>query len=324
MIFSEKTILVTGGTGSFGQKFTEIALKEHNTKAIRIFSRGELLQHEMRIRFNDDPRLRFFIGDVRDRERIYRAMNGVDIVVHAAALKQVPTAEYNPIEAVRTNIDGAVNVTDAAIDNGVEKVIAISTDKAVHAVNLYGATKLVMERLFVQANVYTGVRKSRFSCVRYGNVVGSRGSVVPLFLEQRKGGVITITDENMTRFWITLEHGVRFVIACMERMQGGEVFVPKIPSMRITDLADAIAPNVEREVIGIRPGEKINEILLTEDEARHAREFDDYFAIEPEHPFWEKDRIAGGKPLADGFRYTSDSNDRWLRKDELTGMVEVP
>ena len=319
-----KTILITGGTGSFGQEFTEIVLRDHDPKAIRIFSRGELLQHEMRLKFDDDPRLRFFIGDVRDRERVYRAMNGVDIVVHAAALKQVPTAEYNPIEAVRTNIDGAVNVIDAAIDNGVEKVIAISTDKAVHAVNLYGATKLVMERLFVQANVYTGAHKSRFSCVRYGNVVGSRGSVVPLFLEQRKGGVITITDENMTRFWITLEQGVRFVISCIERMQGGEVFVPKIPSMKITDLADVIAPEVKREIMGIRPGEKVNEILLTEEEARHAREFDDYFVIEPEHPFWRKDSVGGGVPLPQGFRYTSDSNDWWLSKDELKGMVEGP
>jgi UDP-N-acetylglucosamine 4,6-dehydratase len=318
---NNKTILVTGGTGSFGQKFTEVVLRDRDPKAIRIFSRGELLQHEMRLKFDDDPRLRFLIGDVRDRERVYRAMNGVDIVVHAAALKQVPTAEYNPIEAVRTNIDGAVNVVDAAIDNGVEKIMAISTDKAVHPVNLYGATKMVMERLFVQANVYTGAHKSKFSCVRYGNVVGSRGSVVPLFLEQRKNGIVTITDENMTRFWITLEKGVRFVIDCIERMHGGEVLVPKIPSMRITDLAEAIAPNAEREVIGIRPGEKINEILLTEDEARHARELDDYFVIEPEHPYWEKDRIAGGKPLADGFRYTSDSNDWWLSKDELHAII---
>ena len=317
-----KTILITGGTGSFGQKFTEVTLNEHNPKALRIFSRGELLQHEMHLKFNDNPRLRFFIGDVRDRERVYRAMNGVDIVVHAAALKQVPTAEYNPIEAVRTNIDGAINVVDAAIDNAVERVIAISTDKAVHPVNLYGATKLVMERLFSQANVYTGAQKSRFSCVRYGNVVGSRGSVVPLFLEQRKNGTITITDENMTRFWITLEQGVRFVIDCIERMHGGEVFVPKIPSMKITELADAIAPGAKREVTGIRPGEKVDEILLTLEEARHAREFDDYFTIEPEHPFWEKERLEGGKPLPEGFRYTSDNNDRWLSKDELNRMVE--
>lgn len=319
----DKVILITGGTGSFGQKFTEIALREYNPRVIRIFSRGELLQQEMHQKFNDDPRLRFFIGDVRDRERVYRAMNGVDIVVHAAALKQVPTAEYNPIEAVRTNIDGSINVIDAAIDNGVEKVMAISTDKAVHPVNLYGATKLVMERLFAQANVYTGARASKFSCVRYGNVVGSRGSVVPLFLKQRGNGVITITDETMTRFWITLEQGVRFVIECIDRMQGGEVFVPKIPSMKITELADIIAPGAKKEVVGIRPGEKVNEILLTEEEARHAREFDDYFVIEPEYPFWGKDNVKGGKLLPEGFRYTSDNNSWWLSEDELKSMIEA-
>jgi len=322
MSLQNKVVLVTGGTGSFGQKFSEIVLREHSPKAIRIFSRGELLQHEMRLRFNDDPRLRFFIGDVRDRDRLYRAMSGVDVAVHAAALKQVPTAEYNPIEAVRTNIDGAINLIDAAIDNRVAKVMAISTDKAVHPVNLYGATKLVMERLLIQANVYTGGRESKFSCVRYGNVVGSRGSVVPLFLEQRKNGVITITDGKMTRFWITLEQGVRFVIECVDRMQGGEVFVPKIPSMKITELADAIAPAAKRRFTGIRPGEKVNEILLTEEEARHAREFDDYFVIEPEHPFWRKENVEGGTPLPEEFRYTSDNNDRWLSGDELKKMVE--
>jgi UDP-N-acetylglucosamine 4,6-dehydratase len=322
MLLSDKVILLTGGTGSFGQKFTEIVLRKHNPKAIRIYSRGELLQHEMRLKFNDDERLRFFIGDVRDRDRLFRAMNGVDVVVHAAALKQVPTAEYNPIEAAKTNINGAINLVDAAIDNGVEKIIAISSDKAVHPINLYGATKLVMERLLIQANVYTGGRESRFSCVRYGNVVGSRGSVVPLFLEQRKKGAITITDEKMTRFWITLEQGVRFVIECIEKMKGGEIFVPKIPSMKITDLADVIAPKAKREVMGIRPGEKVNEILLTEEEARHAREFDDCFVIEPEYPYWGKDDVKGGKLLPEGFRYTSDNNDWWLSKDELKRVVE--
>jgi UDP-N-acetylglucosamine 4,6-dehydratase (inverting) len=322
MFLSEKVILLTGGTGSFGQKFTEIVLREQNPKTLRIFSRGELLQYQMRLKFNDDERLRFFIGDVRDRERLYRAMNGVDVVVHAAALKQVPTAEYNPIEAVRTNIDGAINVIDASIDNGVQKIIAISTDKAVHPVNLYGATKLVMERLFIQANVYTGAHKSRFSCVRYGNVVGSRGSVVPLFKEQKKNGIITITDENMTRFWITLEQGVRFVLDCIGRMHGGEVFVPKIPSMKITDLADVIAPGAEKRTVGIRPGEKLHEVLLTEEEARHARELNSFFVIEPEHPFWSAAHIRGGRPLSEGFRYTSDSNSRWLTKKELAQMVK--
>ena len=321
MILKNKAILVTGGTGSFGQHFTEIALREYEPKVIRVFSRGELLQQQMKQKFNDDPRLRFFIGDVRDRERVYRAMNGVDILVHAAALKQVPACEYNPIEAVGTNIDGAINVIDAAIDNGVEKAIAISTDKAVRPTSLYGATKLVMERLFVQANVYTGGRRTRFSCVRYGNVAGSRGSVVPLFLEQRKNGVITITDKQMTRFWISLEQGVRFVIECIGRMQGGEVCVPKIPSMKIADLADVIAPEAEKRVIGIRPGEKIHEILLTEEEARHAREFDDYFVVEPEHPLWGDLKIEGGKPLASEFRYTSDENSWWLSREELRELL---
>lgn len=321
MYLRGKVILLTGGTGSFGQKFSEVALQEHDPAAIRIFSRGELLQQEMYKKFNDDPRLRFFIGDVRDRERVYRAMNGVDIVVHAAALKQVPTCEYNPVEAIRTNIDGTVSVVDAAIDNGVEKAIAISSDKAVHPVNLYGSTKLVMEKLFIQGNAYTGGRKPRFSCVRYGNVVGSRGSVIPLFLEQRANGKITITDERMTRFWITLEQGVRFVIDCIESMHGGEVFIPKIPSMKVTDLAGVLAPKAKREVIGIRPGEKVNEILLTEEESRHAQEFDNCFAIEPEHLFWGKDNLQGGKPLPDGFKYTSDSNSWWLTGEELQRMV---
>lgn len=321
MTLSGKIILITGGTGSFGKKFTEIVLKEYEPKALRIFSRGELLQMQMRERFNNDPRLRFFIGDVRDKDRLYRAMNGVDIVVHAAALKQVPTCEYNPIEAIRTNIDGATNVIDAAIDNKVEKVMAISTDKAVHPVNLYGATKLVAEKLFIQGNAYTGARGTKFSVVRYGNVVGSRGSVIPLFLEQRKKGKVTITDQRMTRFWITLEQGVRFVIDCIERMHGGEIFIPKIPSMRIVDLADVIAPGREREIIGIRPGEKIHECLLTKEEARHAKEFDTYLVIEPEFPFWKTENYKGGKPLPDGFEYTSDRNKWWLTPDELRNMV---
>lgn len=321
MILDNKTILLTGGTGSFGQKFTEVALREHNPRAIRIFSRGELLQHEMQLKFQGERRVRFLIGDVRDRERVYRAMNRVDVVVHAAALKQVPACEYNPIEAVRTNIDGATNIIDAAIDNGVEKAIAISTDKAVHPVNLYGATKLVMERLFTQANVY-GARKTKFSCVRYGNVVGSRGSVIPLFLKQRENGKITITDERMTRFWITLEQGVRFVIDCIGGMDGGEVFVPKIPSMKVSDIAETIAPNAEREAIGIRPGEKLHEILLTEEEAEHAKEFDRHFVIEPEHPFWKGDNMVEGTSLSSEFRYASDTNDQWVSSDELTAMVE--
>ena len=322
MTFKDKVILLTGGTGSFGQKFTEIVLKEHSPSTVRILSRGELLQQQMRQKFNDDERLRFFIGDVRDKNRVHRAMNGVDIVVHAAALKQVPTCEYNPIEAVRTNIDGAVNIIDAAIDNGVEKVMALSTDKAVHPINLYGATKLVAESLFTQGNSYAGAGKTKFSTVRYGNVIGSRGSVVPIFLEQRRHGTINITDERMTRFWITLEQGANFVIDCIGKMQGGEIFVPKIPSMRVLDMADAIAPNVKKKVVGIRPGEKLSETLLTEEMAEHALEFDDCFVIEPEHPFWKKDNLKGGKPLPPNTRYNSESNDTWLTNDELKTMIK--
>jgi len=320
-MFAGKTVLVTGGTGSFGKKFAEIVLKEYEPKALRIFSRGELLQLQMRQKFAGDGRLRFFIGDVRDRERLSRAMNGVDIVVHAAALKQVPACEYNPLEAVRTNIDGAANVIDAAIDNEVEKVLAISTDKAVLPVNLYGATKLVAEKLFVQGNAYTGGRKTRFSVVRYGNVVGSRGSVVPLFFEQKKTGRITITDDRMTRFWLTLEQGVRFVISCLEQMKGGEIFVPKIPSMRISELAEAIAPGCSKEIIGIRAGEKLHECLLTGEEARHSKEFEDYFVIEPEHSFWREDVRGAGKLLSEGFSYSSDNNECWLSDEELWSLV---
>ena len=323
MDWSEKIILLTGGTGSFGQKFCEIMLKEFNPKVIRVFSRDELKQWEMAQKFNYDERLRFFIGDVRDKERLERAMDGVDIVVHAAALKQVPLCEYNPFEAVKTNILGAQNIIEAAIDHNVEKVLAISTDKAVNPVNLYGATKMCMEKLFIAANSYVGAnRRTKMSCVRYGNVVGSRGSVIPLFKKQRETGKITITDERMTRFWITLEQGVRFVISCIEKMHGGEIFVPKIPSMRIIDLAKAIAPNCEIEIIGIRPGEKIHECLLTEDEARHSLEFDDFFVIEPEHPWWKVDLWKGGRKLPEGFRYTSDKNTQWLTIEDLRKMAE--
>jgi len=316
-----KVILVTGGTGSFGNKFTEIVLKKYSPEAIRIFSRGEKLQLDMQNKFNDD-RLRFFIGDVRDKERLRRAMHDVDIVVHAAALKQVPACEYNPIEAVRTNIDGATNVIDAALDCGVDQVIAISTDKAVHPVNLYGATKMTAEKLFVQANSYSGIGGTIFSCVRYGNVIGSRGSVIPLFLKQKETGNITITDDKMTRFWITLEQGVNLVVNSINQMKGGEIFIPKIPSMTITDLAKAIAPDAEQKVIGIRPGEKIHEILLTDDEARHSKEFSDYFVIQPDHPFWDELNLKGGKNLPAGFEYTSDNNKKWLTKKELMKIVK--
>jgi UDP-N-acetylglucosamine 4,6-dehydratase/5-epimerase len=314
-----KTILLTGGTGSFGHKFTEIVLREYNPSSLRIYSRGEYNQYKMEQKFKDE-RIRFLIGDVRDHDRLYRAMNGADIVIHAAALKQVPACEYNPIEAVRTNIDGAVNIIDAAIDNSVEKVMAISTDKAVHPVNLYGATKMVAEKLFVQGNAYSGKNRTKFSCARYGNVIGSRGSVIPLFEKQKDIGVLTITDERMTRFWLTLDQGVHFVLNSLDFMHGGEIFVPKIPSMRITDLADAIAPEAEKEFTGIRPGEKLHEILITEDESRHAKEFSDYFVIEPEFTFWRQENLIGGKNLPEGFKYSSGDNDTWLTKEEIIKM----
>jgi UDP-N-acetylglucosamine 4,6-dehydratase (inverting) len=320
-VLKNKTILLTGGTGSFGNKFTEIALNEHSPKAIRIFSRCEKKQLDMNNKFNDD-RLRFFIGNIRDRDRLHRALTDVDIVVHAAALKQVPACEYNPIEAIRTNIDGAINIIDYAIDNEVDKVIAISTDKAVHPVNLYGATKMTAEKLFVQGNSYSGKVDTKFSCVRYGNVIGSRGSVIPLFLRQKEEGILTITDDKMTRFWLRLDDGVRFVINCIGRMKGGEIFIPKIPSMKVMDLANAIAPKAKKKIIGIRPGEKIHEILLTEDEARHSREFEDYFIIEPEHPFWRAKKIESGKKLKEGFRYTSGDNDDWLSVENLNKTIK--
>lgn len=323
MDWKKKVILLTGGTGSFGQKFTEIMLKKYKPKIIRIFSRDELKQWEMEKRFNDDEHLRFFIGNVRDKDRLERAMDGVDIIVHAAALKQVPLCEYNPFEAVKTNILGAQNVLNAAVDHNVEKVMAISTDKAVSPVNLYGATKMCMEKLFTAANSYVGgKRQTRMSCVRYGNVVGSRGSIIPLFKKQRATGTITITDKRMTRFWITLEQGVEFAIKSIEMMHGGEIFVPKIPSMRVIDLVKVVAPDCKINYIGIRPGEKIHECLITGDEVRHTLEFDDFFAIEPEHPWWRKENWKGGKSLLEGFRYTSDKNDEWLTIKELQKMVE--
>jgi len=296
-------------------------LREFHPKKLIIFSRDELKQHEMRVSGFDDPSLRYFIGDVRDRERLYRAMIGVDIVVHAAALKQVPACEYNPIEAVMTNVMGARNVIDAALDTGVKTVMALSTDKAVSPINLYGATKLVAEKLFIQANAYRGTGHTRFSCVRYGNVVGSRGSVIPVFEKQRENGKITVTDKRMTRFWLTLEQGVRFVIRCIEQMQGGEVFVPKIPSMRIMDLAKAVAPGCEIEFVGIRPGEKLHEVLISQDESRCTLELEDMFVIQPVHPWWKPANWSRGKPLPDGFKFASDKNDRWLTIEELRQMI---
>jgi UDP-N-acetylglucosamine 4,6-dehydratase/5-epimerase len=318
-----KKILITGGTGSFGQKCTEILLNNYNPEIIRIYSRGEFIQSQMEQKFHDE-RLRFLIGDVRDRTRLNRAMNDVDVIIHAAALKQVPACEYNPIEAVRTNIEGTINVVDTAIDNEIQKMMLISTDKAVHPVNLYGATKMVAEKMTIQGNSYAGGKNTRFSCVRYGNVIGSRGSVIPLFREQmRNSGEITITDERMTRFWITLDQGVNFVIKCIDRMKGGEIFVPRIPSMSVMDILKAVAPDAKYRIIGIRPGEKLHEILITEDESRHGREFDDYFVIEPELLFWSERTITDGKPLSGNFRYTSDTNTKWLNIEELRNMIKA-
>ena len=327
-IITGRTVLVTGGTGSFGQKFTEVALTRFKPRKLIIFSRDELKQFEMRRRFSEDryPCIRYFIGDVRDRERLYRAFDGVDIVVHAAALKQVPAAEYNPGEAVKTNVLGAMNVVDAAIDRGVKKVVALSTDKAANPINLYGATKLCSDKLFVAANSYAGAHNTRFGVVRYGNVVGSRGSVVPYFLSLRESGVLPITDVRMTRFWITLEQGVEFVLKSLERMRGGEVFVPKIPSMRVTDLARAIAPECETRNVGIRPGEKLHEILVSEDDARHTMEHEDYYAVLPATHSWDAHEYTaenGGRPCPDGFCYCSDKNTRWLSVDELRTMAGI-
>jgi UDP-N-acetylglucosamine 4,6-dehydratase len=313
MDWKNKVVLVTGGTGSFGKKFTKILLEEKQPKKVIIFSRDELKQHEMQVSGYNQENLRYFIGDIRDRERLLRAMHGVDIVVHAAALKQVPACEYNPMEAIKTNIMGTANVMEAALDADVKKVMAISTDKAVSPANLYGATKLAAEKLTIQSNAYAAGSATRYSCVRYGNVVGSRGSVVPLFLKQRSSGKVTITDDRMTRFWLSLEQGVRFVTNCIEQMEGGEVFIPKIPSTKVTDLARAVAPKAEINIIGIRPGEKLHEMLISEDEARHTIELDKMFVVQPAEAIWFgyswKDK---GKTPNEGYYYSSDNNSEWL------------
>lgn len=316
MDLNDKVILVTGGTGSFGRKFTETVLSRFTPKKLIIFSRDELKQSEMARDF-PQKNIRFFIGDVRDAERLHRAMRGVDVVVHAAAMKQVPACEYNPFEAVKTNIIGSANVIEAAIDCRVERVLAISTDKAANPVNLYGATKLCAEKLFVQGNSYAGDGGTIFSCARYGNVVGSRGSVIPLFAEQRPTGVVTVTDDRMTRFWMTLQQGVDFVIQSVQHMQGGEIFVPKIPSMRILDLVKAVAPECQVKITGIRPGEKVHEVLVSEDEAHHAVEYEGFFVIKPAHPWWRVGNWADGTTLPDGFKFSSDTNRQWLTVEQL-------
>jgi UDP-N-acetylglucosamine 4,6-dehydratase len=322
MDWSDKVVLVTGGTGSFGKKFVEIMLAEYHPSKLIIFSRDELKQHEMRSSGFNHKSLRYFIGDVRDLLRLRRAMHDVDVVIHAAALKQVPACEYNPMEAIKTNILGSGNVIEAALDAGIKKVVALSTDKAVSPVNLYGATKLAAEKLFIQSNAYAAGTSTRFSCVRYGNVAGSRGSVIPTFITQRPNGKLTITDPRMTRFWLTLEQGVRFVISCTEQMHGGEVFVPKIPSTRIVDLAEVIAPDAELEVIGIRPGEKLHEVLINEDEARTTVELDEMFVVQPTTAFWfGQDWQNNGRRLEDGFRYSSENNPQQLDINQIQELI---
>jgi UDP-N-acetylglucosamine 4,6-dehydratase len=320
MNWSEQVVVITGGTGSFGQKFVEIMLGEYQPRQLVIFSRDELKQHEMRASGIDHPSLRYFIGDVRDGARLERAFAGATVVVHAAALKQVPACEHNPFEAIQTNIMGTRNVIDAAMKQGVRRVLALSTDKAVNPANVYGATKLCAEKMIVQANADAGNAEIRFSCARYGNVLGSRGGVLQMFLEQRKRGKIFVTDPRMTRFWITLEKGVNFVIRCIEQMRGGEIFVPKIPSMRMLDLANSIARGCEIETIGIRPGEKLHEALVSEDEARHTVEVGDMYVIQPSYAGNGNGRMEGSA-LPDGFRYASDTNSRWLREEDLRELI---
>lgn len=322
MLRSGSTVLVTGATGSFGTAFVERLLADFDGVTTRILSRDELKQSELQLRFGADLRLRFFVGDVRDAARLRRAMEGADVVVHAAAMKQVPACEYNPFEAVQTNVVGTQNVVDAAIDSGVSRVVALSTDKAVNPVNLYGATKLCSEKLVVQGNAYAAHSRTSLSCVRYGNVMGSRGSVVPLFRQQALSGRMTVTDERMTRFWITLPEAVDLVLFAIEHMVGGEVFVPRIPSVRVTDLAAAVAPGVPYDVVGIRPGEKLHESLLTADESRHSVDAGGVFVVLPEHPWWaDQPAWKDGAALPADFSYTSDQNDTWLTVEQLRALV---
>ena len=322
-MLNDKTILITGGTGSFGQKFVRTVLENFSPKRLIVYSRDELKQSEMKDDSNfNHPALRFFLGDVRDRDRLSLAMRGVDYVVHAAALKQVPAAEYNPHEFIKTNVTGATNIVEASLEAGVKKVVALSTDKAVNPVNLYGATKLCSDKVFIAGNSYAGDSGTIFSVVRYGNVVGSRGSVVPLFAKQRDKGKITITKPEMTRFLITLQKGVDFVIESLEKMVGGELFVPKIPACTVADIANVIAPGVEWEIIGMRPGEKMHEILIPEDEARNVLEFDKHFVVQPIQSFWgNKIGILGGRSCPENFRYASNVNCDLLNEDQLRDLL---
>jgi UDP-N-acetylglucosamine 4,6-dehydratase/5-epimerase len=324
-MLNNKNILITGGTGSFGKKCTEIILQRYKPRRLIIFSRDELKQFEMAQQFSHSKYdcIRYFIGDIRDKERLYRAFSNVDYIIHAAALKQVPAAEYNPFEAVKTNILGGQNVINVAIDRGVKKVIALSTDKAANPINLYGATKLCSDKLFIAGNSYTGEDSTVFSVVRYGNVMGSRGSVIPFFLKKKEEGILPITDPRMTRFWITLQHGVDFVLNCLEIMVGGELFVPKIPSMNMMDLAKAIAPECKTEIIGIRPGEKLHEIMVPKDEAQRTIEYEDNYIIKPDFRFFERRfNSSGGKPVPEGFEYNSEINPWQLSIDEMKEIIK--
>lgn len=318
MILKDKVLLLLGGTGSFGQEFCKIVLQKYSPKVIRIYSRSEFLQWEMQRKFNSD-KLRFLIGDIRDKSRLWRASQGVDIIIHAAALKQIPTAEYNPIEAVLTNIMGAINIIDCAIDNKVDKVLCLSTDKAAHPVNLYGMTKATMERLVIQANSYSGEHGTKFSCTRYGNVSNSRGSVIPLFIEQKKKGCLTITDNRMTRFWMTLEQSVNLVLLALSNMKGGEIFVPKLPSVYVKDIAEAIGPYTKKREIGIRPGEKLYESLITEEEIRNTKDLGDYMIIEPDFPFWDYAKT-NGIPIETEYR--SDKNSEWINVEKIKEFLK--
>jgi UDP-N-acetylglucosamine 4,6-dehydratase len=322
-MFDNESILITGGTGSFGQMFVKTLLEKYSPKRVIVYSRDELKQSEMRSNpLFQNPALRFFLGDVRDRERLYLAMRDVDYVVHAAALKQVPAAEYNPHEFIKTNVNGATNVVEASLRAGVKKVVALSTDKAVNPVNLYGATKLCSDKVFIAANSYAGDSGTIYSVVRYGNVVGSRGSVIPLFVKQRDSGLLTITKPEMTRFLITLQKGVDFVVESLETMVGGELFVPKIPACSVADIANVVAPNSKWETIGMRPGEKMHEILIPEDEARNVLEFDNHFVVQPIQSFWgNKIGILGGRSCPENFRYASNVNCESLDEEQLRELL---
>jgi UDP-N-acetylglucosamine 4,6-dehydratase len=320
MPLTNASILITGGTGSFGRAFVDEVLRAHQPRKVIVFSRDELKQYEMAQSISDD-RMRFFLGDVRDADRLRQACEEVDIVVHAAALKQVPAAEYNPFECIKTNVWGAQNVIEACLATDVQRVVALSTDKATNPINLYGATKLCSDKLFIAGNSYVGRRPLRMSVVRYGNVVGSRGSVVPFFRRMRETGCLPITDSRMTRFWITLQQGVQFVIDSLERMKGGELFVPKIPSADIMTVAEALAPNCRTEIVGVRPGEKLHELMIGPDDARRTRDAGDHYVIDPEFPWWDETHSANGTPVADGFSYSSETNPKRLSATEVREML---